>query len=260
MKYFWVFCFLIPFLGHSQNKQIVYDFANLPQTLLLNPGAEVTNKWHVGVPLVSHFSVNGGFSGFSTYDIFADNGVPINDKIKAAVNNFGKSEFVALNQQLEVISVGFELPNKSYVSFGYYEEFDLLAKIPERFKLVIESTTANIDAAKSELDKAQLAPVIKKFSDYVIDLNDGIAAATEQAKFDLLSITSGSGLLDAASKQKLNADLASAGTSKSGISQAYANEAMRADERRLALASSAQERVKLEYDIDINNIEIKKYK
>lgn len=131
MKYFWVFYFLFSFLGYSQNKQIVYDFANLPQTLLLNPGAEVTNKWHLGVPVLSHFSINGGFTGFSTYDIFADNGVHINDKIKAAVNNFGKSEFVALNQQLEVISAGFELPNKSYVSFGYYEEFDFLAKIPK---------------------------------------------------------------------------------------------------------------------------------
>lgn len=122
--------FLVCAIGYSQNKQVLYDFAGLPQTLLLNPGAEVDNKFHVGFPLLSQISVQAGFTGFSVYDIFADDGIDINNKIRDAVNNYGSSEFVALNQQLEVLSGGFRLKNSSYLSFGYYQELGFLAKIP----------------------------------------------------------------------------------------------------------------------------------
>lgn len=125
-----LFCF-VSIIISAQNKQILYDFAKLPQTLLLNPGAEVSNKFHVGVPLLSQVSFNAGFTGFSAYDVFADNGVHINDKIKAVVNNFNTAEFAMVNEQLDVINAGFMLPNKSYLSFGYYQEFDFLSKIPK---------------------------------------------------------------------------------------------------------------------------------
>ncbi len=125
-----LFIFLVYALGFGQNKQVLYDFAGLPQTLILNPGAEVENKYHFGLPLFSQISAQAGFTGFSTYDIFADNGININDKIRAAVNKYGTAEFVAFNQQLEVLSGGFRLPNNDYLSFGFYEEVDFLAKIP----------------------------------------------------------------------------------------------------------------------------------
>jgi len=122
--------FLVCVVGYTQNKQVLYDFAGLPQTLLLNPGAEVHNKYHVGLPLFSQLSVQAGFTGFSAYDIFADDGVNINTKIRNAINNYGTSEFMEFNQQIEVFSGGFRLKNNSYISFGYYQEFDFLAKIP----------------------------------------------------------------------------------------------------------------------------------
>ena len=86
--------FLVCAFGYAQNKQVLYDFASLPQTLLLNPGAEVGHKFHVGLPLLSQLSVQAGFTGFSVYDIFADDGIDINDKIRNAfsansfINNF----------------------------------------------------------------------------------------------------------------------------------------------------------------------------
>lgn len=126
-----VFIALLVFsIGNSQNKQILYDFAGLPQTLLLNPGAEVTNKFYVGFPVFSQFSVQGGFTAFSAYDIFAADGVNINTKISDAIQGFGKSEFTEVNQQLEVLSGGFQLNETMYLSLGYYQEASVLAKIP----------------------------------------------------------------------------------------------------------------------------------
>ena len=45
-----VFLFVNSF---AQNKQILYDFDQLPQTLMLNPGAEVDYDTHFGIPLLS---------------------------------------------------------------------------------------------------------------------------------------------------------------------------------------------------------------
>ncbi|MFK5957949.1 MAG: DUF5723 family protein [Lutibacter sp.] len=130
MRKLLILSFLVGTIGYSQNKQILYDFADLPQTLLLNPGAEVSHKFHVGLPLFSQLSAQAGFTGFSVYDIFADDGIDINDKIRDAVNNYGTTEFMAINQQLEILSAGFRLNDTNYLSFGYYQEFDFLAKIP----------------------------------------------------------------------------------------------------------------------------------
>ncbi|MBK5209268.1 MAG: hypothetical protein JJE44_07165 [Flavobacteriaceae bacterium] len=143
MRKFLMLIFLIFSVGYGQNKQVLYDFAGLPQTLLLNPGTEVGYKSHVGVPFLSQISLQGGFTGFSTYDIFADNGIDINVKIRDVLANNGKSEFVAVNQQLEILSGGFRLPNKNYLSFGYYEEFEALAKIPKDLVDLYENNVVN---------------------------------------------------------------------------------------------------------------------
>jgi hypothetical protein len=37
----------------SHNKKVLYDFAGLPQTLLLNPDLETNLKFHIGLPLLS---------------------------------------------------------------------------------------------------------------------------------------------------------------------------------------------------------------
>lgn len=116
---------------NAQNKQVLYDFAGLPQTLMVNPGAEVENKFYIGFPLFSQVSLQGGFTGFSAYDIFADNGTDINLKIENVINNFSTTEFVEVSEQLEVLSGGFGLNESTYLSFGYYQEFNALLKVPK---------------------------------------------------------------------------------------------------------------------------------
>ncbi|RXP63282.1 hypothetical protein EC396_02325 [Lutibacter sp. HS1-25] len=123
--------FLMLSVGYAQNNEVLYDFAELPQTLILNPGAEVSNNFYVGFPLLSQVAVQGGFSAFSYYDIFASNGVDINTKIDDAVQKFGNAEFIEVNQKLEALSGGFKLNNTIYLSFGYYQEFNSLIKIPK---------------------------------------------------------------------------------------------------------------------------------
>ena len=53
----------------SQNKQLLYNWEVTPQTLMLNPGALVTNQFHAGIPLASQFHINVGSSGVSVFEI-----------------------------------------------------------------------------------------------------------------------------------------------------------------------------------------------
>jgi Family of unknown function (DUF5723) len=127
-----IFILLITFNNLAQNKQILYNFTAIPETLMTNPGADIKYKWFVGVPLLSGISANVGSSGFTAYDLFAKDGVNFNTKLQAVLLSSSKSDKVYLNQQLEIFNAGFKInddPN-SYVSFGMYQEFNLLSFLP----------------------------------------------------------------------------------------------------------------------------------
>ncbi|AUC86449.1 hypothetical protein CW731_14685 [Polaribacter sp. ALD11] len=127
---------LILFLGSmfnvfSQNKQVLYDFAGLPQTLLLNPGLETNYKYHVGLPLLSGFSLEFGTTGFAVSDIFAVDNRTITDKINTALQNIDSRDYLKIYSQIEVFSVGYRFDEKTYLSLGFYHEVDGISYLPK---------------------------------------------------------------------------------------------------------------------------------
>ena len=122
------------FYGFSQNKQVLYNFTSIPQSLLVNPGADVSYKYYFGIPLLSGISANVGSSSYSAYDLFADNGVDFNEKIRNIIQKSSSNDKTYINEQLEVFSGGFRVggsESQSYVSFGLYQEFDFLMYFPK---------------------------------------------------------------------------------------------------------------------------------
>ena len=120
----------------SQNKQLLYNFTTVPQSLMTNPGADVAYKFYFGIPLLSGISANVGSSGFSAYDLFADNGVDFNVKLRDVVFSTTRKDRAAINEQIELFSGGFRIKGEedqynSYVSFGMYQEFDFLSYMPK---------------------------------------------------------------------------------------------------------------------------------
>jgi len=147
-KLSFIFLFLTCF-AFAQNKQLLYNYTDIPQSLLLNPGTEVNYKWHVGIPLLSHIHASAGASGVTAYDLFADNGVNFNDKLRRVVYNLDRNDYFTVNQQLEILSGGFAFgnsyePNK-YLSFGLYQELDLHFYYPRDYAiLALEGNQSNI--------------------------------------------------------------------------------------------------------------------
>ncbi|TXG38786.1 DUF5723 family protein [Seonamhaeicola maritimus] len=149
-KYLGFILYLACVIGFSQNKQILYGFSEIPQSLLQNPGGKVDNNWYFGIPLFSHIHANAGASGVSTYDLFADDGVDFNSKLESIVYDLKPNDFFTINQQHEIFSGGFAYGpsyNKNeYISFGLYQELDAIVYFPKDYAvLVYEGNQNNIN-------------------------------------------------------------------------------------------------------------------
>src|SRR6187402_3604419 len=101
----------------SQNKEVLYNFTSIPQSSLVNPGADVSYKYYFGVPVLSGVSANLGSSSFSVYDLFADNGIDFNDKVRDIINKSSRNDKTQVNQQLEIFSGGFRVGGEDSQSY-----------------------------------------------------------------------------------------------------------------------------------------------
>ncbi|MBG7613540.1 hypothetical protein IU405_14895 [Polaribacter sp. BAL334] len=128
-----VVVFVISTTIFSQNKQVLYDFGELPQSLLLNPSLENNYKLHVGIPILSGFSTQIGSSGVVLTDLFAVDNQNINDKISQVLHTLTSDDFMMINTQVELLSIGFRLNDKTYLSAGFYQEIDAIGYYPKDF-------------------------------------------------------------------------------------------------------------------------------
>lgn len=116
---------------NSQNKQLLFGFAEIPQTLMINPGAETNFRFHAGIPLLSGFSFDIGASEGKIADLFLNDGATINFKFERLTSKLTERDFLSLNTQVEVLNGGYRLNNKTYLSFGLYNELDFIGYYPK---------------------------------------------------------------------------------------------------------------------------------
>ncbi|MEP2936736.1 MAG: DUF5723 family protein [Gilvibacter sp.] len=122
---------LIGAVGISQNKPILFGYEDIPQSLMVNPAADMPQGMHIGIPFASHLYVHGGSSGASVYDIFKDE-AGINQRVTQAIFDLKPSDFFAANQQLEFINFGWKQKQSGiYFSGGIYQELDVMVYFPK---------------------------------------------------------------------------------------------------------------------------------
>lgn len=126
-KTFLVLCTIL--LGmvasYAQNKQLLYDFYEIPQSLMLNPGVKTPYKWHTGIPLLSSFSAQAGSSGISVNDLFANDGLDFTTKFRdKVIDGLKKNDEFGGSGQIELFNIGFRNGKRpsDYISFGMYGE------------------------------------------------------------------------------------------------------------------------------------------
>jgi hypothetical protein len=149
MNYFrtGVLLFFFPVsLSFAQNQELAYDFVEIPQALMLNPGMQTGFQWYAGIPMPSNLVVSAGTSGISVHDLFADDGIDFNDKVRdRALYGMDKRDQIGTTNQITLLAGGFRGRNRIYdfYSFGIYHEDDILIYWPEDLAILAFEGNAN---------------------------------------------------------------------------------------------------------------------
>ena len=112
-------------------QQLAFSFLESPQTLMLNPGAETNFSSHYGVPILSNVNISFGNTGFQMRDLFLNDSRDFNLKFKEVLTKIDARDYFQTSAVIDVINGGFRINNKTYVSFGFYEEMDVIFYMPK---------------------------------------------------------------------------------------------------------------------------------
>lgn len=155
-QWFCLFCLLCGSAVFAQNKELLYDFNEIPQALLLNPGMETDFKWFAGVPLLSGISGYAGSNGVSVNDIFADDGIDINIKFREkALDVLQPRDEFSATVQLDYLNGGFRAANPTiFYSFGGYLEMDNITYWPKDYAALLFD--GNADQLNQRFDLSDL--------------------------------------------------------------------------------------------------------
>ena len=122
---------LLPMISLGQNIQL-YNADYLPQSLMMNPGADVDFDKHFGIPLLSGVHAQFGSTGISFHDIYKnDPAQTINERIGDALLSLSRKDYFTVSQHLEILSVGWRDKKDRYFSAGWYEELDAFTYFPK---------------------------------------------------------------------------------------------------------------------------------
>ncbi len=131
---------------YGQNRQLLYDFTENPQALLLNPGMETSYKWYAGIPLLSVISIQAGTSGITVNDLFANDGLDFTTKVRdRAIFSMKPRDQIGSTYQVEFLNGGFRGKNRPeyFYSFGIYHEGDVIVYWPQDLPILAFEGNAN---------------------------------------------------------------------------------------------------------------------
>ncbi|SDS55345.1 DUF5723 family protein [Gramella sp. MAR_2010_147] len=115
----------------GQNKPLLYSVDDLPQSLMQNPGARIDFTRHFGVPFFSQIHLSAGSTGVTAHDIFSDADSNVNDRVRGVMNRITAGDYFSVNEQIEILSLGWKMGAKTYFSTGIYQELDIFAYFPK---------------------------------------------------------------------------------------------------------------------------------
>ena len=131
MKKYILFLILAITTSINAQQQLSFSFGEIPQNLMLNPGAETNFKSHYGIPVFSNFQLTIGNTGFQMGDLFSNDSRDFNLKFEEVLNKIDSDDYININMVVEVLSAGLRIDDKTYVSVGFYEELDLITYLPK---------------------------------------------------------------------------------------------------------------------------------
>jgi len=78
------------------------------------------------------------------YDLFGDNDISFDYKLKSVINQMSENDIFLVNQKSDIFSMGYQLDSGDYLSFGIYQEFDFFSNFPKEIATLFFEGTSNI--------------------------------------------------------------------------------------------------------------------
>ncbi len=126
-----IFFLLVSITAFAQHKQLLYNFSEIPQSQLLNPATELPYRLHVGIPALSGIYASYGANNFALEDLFIADNIPFETKMNSLLARTANTDYISVNQQIELLNIGFAKDDETYFSMGWYEEFDYISYMPK---------------------------------------------------------------------------------------------------------------------------------
>ncbi|PKH52781.1 hypothetical protein CXF68_19690 [Tenacibaculum sp. Bg11-29] len=161
--------FFLSKICFSQNKQILYGFDKIPQTLLLNPGVNMNQKFHIGIPVLSGVSFQTGATGLTVADLFRDNNIDFTTKLFNLIDKVSADDYIQVHSQIEILNAGYELNKRDYLSFGFYTELDAFMSMPKDVLILLR------DGNNAHLNKDFLLSEISFKTEAISVLHAGVS-------------------------------------------------------------------------------------
>ncbi len=145
MKYLLsVFIVLVSTSLNAQNPINNYIFGKTPQAILTNPAYDMDTQYHLTVPFIGGMRTQVVNTGFTAFDLLANNDIPFHDKLEEVIYSMGNKEYVDFNHKIDIINIGQKLRNDIYLSYGVYLESDIHTTLPnELLQLPLEGILAS---------------------------------------------------------------------------------------------------------------------
>ena len=136
--------------SRAQNQPLLYDFTEIPQSLLLNPGVKVGYSWYAGIPTVSGIFIQARSNALTYNDLFAADGLNFYQKVSQnALNRLTPNDEVGASFQIDLLNGGFRSRKHpgNFYSFGMYLQHDLQVYWPS------DIVELGWDGSASQLDR-----------------------------------------------------------------------------------------------------------
>lgn len=122
--------FFVSFVSRAQ-QQFAFSFGETPYTLMLNPGAETNFKYHYGIPVFSNFNINTGLTGFDLSELFLADNQNFDFKFRRVLEKLEPDDHINFNARIDILNGGYRYDDRTYLSFGFYQETDVMIYIPK---------------------------------------------------------------------------------------------------------------------------------
>ncbi len=148
--------------SYGQQDLVLHQMSDVPQSIYVNPSKAPSTRLNIGLPFLSSIYLRHQNTIFNPYHLFSKEGNTINFRTLHYLDQIQKRNYIGLEQEIELLSIGLKVGEKNYFSFGVRERFNFRLSLPGDMLRFPFTGNASFD---------ELEGGVLDFSDFRIGLN-----------------------------------------------------------------------------------------